>query len=282
MIYLIPAIICSILVSILFKLMKRYELNAFHAIIVNYPVAALLSFVLFKPKISGIEFGNEFFILIILAVLLISIFYFISKSIQTSGIVLTAVAQRLSLIIPVLAAFLVYNENLNNLKIIGLIIGFAAIYTSIPQKKELSVNYNFWYPIIVFLGTGIIDVLFAEVTQFKNLGFTGSLLVVFCLSTILGIIFIIYELITGKYVFSLFSLGCGVLLGILNFGSIFFYLRALVAEPERPSVIFSTLDIGVIAGGTLIGVFIFREFLSTKNKLAVVLAIAAIAILTFS
>ncbi len=282
MIYLLPAIICSVLVSILFKLMKRYELNALHAIIVNYPVAALLCLVLFKPYVSATTAIHHLDLLVPIAVLLISIFYFISKSIQTSGIVLTAVAQRLSLIIPVLAAFLIYQEQLNSLKIIGLIIGFLAIFASLPQKKEAGFKLNIWYPIIVFLGTGIIDVLFNQLTQLKNLAFTGALFIIFCMATILGAAFILYQLFARKYVFSLFSIGCGVVLGILNFGSIYFYVRALAAEPQRPSVIFSTLDIGVITGGTIIGVFIFKEFLSTRNKMAVLLAILAIAILTFS
>jgi drug/metabolite transporter (DMT)-like permease len=70
-------------------------------------------------------------------------------------------------------------------------------------------------------------------------------------------------------------------LGIANFGNILFYIKAHQAIANNPSVVFSSMNIGVIVFGTLVGVFIFREKLSTLNKLGIVLAIIAIAIIYY-
>jgi len=214
---------------------------------------------------------------------MISIFYFISKSIATAGIVRTAIAQRLSLIIPVLAAFLIFNESINNLKIIGLVIGFVAIYTSIPSAgKSKTISGSYWYPLIVFTGTGVIDIFFNMLTQFNGIPFTQSLFHIFCIATVFGMVSLLYQKTTGKLKLQTKAMFAGIVLGILNFGSIYFYIKALATESSRPSVIFSALDIGVIALGSLVGLVLFKERLSGFNKFGLLLAIIAICILTFA
>ncbi len=282
MIYVLIAIFCSVVVSINLKLLKRYYTSAFQAIVFNYPTAATLSFIFFRPAIETPLESDTWLLYFIIAFLLLSIFYFISKSVATSGIVLTAIAQRLSLIIPVASAFLIFGENINSLKIIGLIIGFAAIYASMPQGKWNARNITVWYPLIVFLGTGILDILFNLLTQFKGIAFTTSLFWIFLIATFMGFVSFSYLLITKKKEFQMKALFAGLVLGLFNFASIYFYIKALSIESNRPSVIFSSLDIGVIALGCMAGLLLFKERLSNLNKIGLVLAIISICILSFA
>jgi drug/metabolite transporter (DMT)-like permease len=279
MIFVLFAILCSVTVSINLKLFKRYYTNAYQAIVFNYPTAALLCFYFFKPSFSTIPTINNWLLFFVMALLMLSIFYFISKSISTSGIVLTAIAQRLSLVIPVLAAFLIFNEDLSSIKIIGLGVGLLAICASVPSGKFKSGNIKFWYPVIVFTGTGVLDILFNMITKLKEISFTTALFYIFSIATILGFVSLFK---VRKSKFQLKSVLAGIILGVFNFGSIYFYIKALHLESHRPSVIFSALDIGVIALGSLVGVILFKEKLSQFNKLGLVLAIIAICILTFS
>ena len=282
MIFVLIAIVCSVLVSINFKLLKRYYTNAYQAIVFNYPTAALFCYLVFKPNLSAQPTNQHWLLYIILASLLISIFYFISKSIATSGIVLTAIAQRLSLIIPVLSAFLIFAEVPTLLKIIGLSIGLIAIYASKPSGKINLKDMINWYPIIVFAGTGIIDVLFNFLTKLENISFTVSLFYIFCIATCLGFSSLVYQKIKGTLKFELKAALAGIVLGLLNFGSIYFYVIALQIEKNQPSVVFSSLDIGVIVLGSLVGILLFKEKLSKLNILGIGLAILAIAILNLT
>lgn len=282
MIYVLIAIFCSVIVSINLKLLKRYYTSAFQAIVFNYPTAVLLCFIFFKPSLEMNLDAEKWLLYIIIAFLMLSIFYFISKSIATSGIVLTAVAQRLSLIIPVLSAFLMFNESLTPLKIIGLIVGFLAIYASRPQGKLNTGNIAVWYPLIVFIGTGILDVFFNLIAQFSGISFTTSLFWIFVIATFMGVITLLYLILSGKKEFQFRAMLAGIVLGVFNFGSLYFYIKALALETTRPSVIFSSLDIGVIAIGSMAGLLLFKERLSKLNKIGLVLALIAICILSFA
>src|SRR5690606_23391713 len=187
MFYLVLAIFCSVAVSINLKLLKRYYTNAYQAIVFNYPTAIILIIVFFKTDFALPATSSQSALYVLIAFLMISIFYFISKSIATAGIVRTAIAQRLSLIIPVLAAFLIFNESINTLKVIGLMVGFAAIYASIPSAGKSSAgNKGFWYPLIVFTGTGVLDIFFNMLTQFQGIPFTQSLFFIFCIAAFFG------------------------------------------------------------------------------------------------
>jgi len=283
MIYVFLSICCSVAVSILLKLFKRYEVKSLQAIFWNYIAAIVCSglFLSIKPLTSINELPLVDFAA--LGFLLPFIFIFISVSVRTSGIVRTAVAQRLSLVIPVLAAFLLFGETITILKSVGLLLGFIAISCSIPWNKQTEEQKgNWWYPFIVFAGTGVIDIYFARIAQFKGLPFTSTLYYIFILAAAISLVFAVVGSIRSKTSISLKSFLFGMLLGILNFGSIVFYLKGLHLEADRPSVIFSALDIGVIAGGAIAGLWLFREKLSRLNLLAVLIAAVAIVILTFA
>ncbi len=279
MIYVVIAIICSVIVSINFKLFKRYDTNAYQAIVFNYPPAALLCYFGFKPSLNVSPTSQEWVLFAVIAGLLLSIFYFIGKSIATSGIVLTAIAQRLSLVIPVLSAFLIFSETTTNLKLLGLVIGFTALYASKPSEKANLKQAANWYPIIVFLGTGILDVLFVFLTKLPLISFTGALVYIFVIASFLGFASLFYQYQKGVLRFQLKAALAGVILGVFNFGSIYFYIKALKLESHRPSVVFSSLDIGVIFFGSLVGILLFKEKLTKLNIIGFVLALVAIIIL---
>jgi drug/metabolite transporter (DMT)-like permease len=71
-------------------------------------------------------------------------------------------------------------------------------------------------------------------------------------------------------------------LGIANFGNILFYLKAHQDLATQPSLVFSTMNIGVIILGSAVGVFIFHEKLSRLNYAGIVLALVSILFLYFA
>ena len=71
----------------------------------------------------------------------------------------------------------------------------------------------------------------------------------------------------------------GLLLGAVNFANILFYLRAHRALPDSPSLVFASMNLGVVALGAVAGVALFRERLGRINAAGLLLALAAIALL---
>src|ERR1019366_7821455 len=136
---------------------------------------------------------------------------------------------------------------------------------------------NAWlYLLIVFVGMGLIDVLFKQIAALKTITYSSSLFVVFVLAFIFSLVGLFYQIITKKMRFSWPHILIGWVLGIANFGNILFYLKAHKALASHPSTVFSAMNIGVIVAGALTGLIIFKEKLSLLNKAGLVIAIIAI------
>jgi multidrug transporter EmrE-like cation transporter len=285
MLYVFLSICCSVIVSVLLKLAKRYQIDVFQAITWNYSMAILLTWFFFKPTIPSLQ-NAPVHIYLGLGVLLPLLFMVMAISVRVAGIVRTDVAQRLSLFIPLLASFLIFGDSLNKLKIIGLVIGFAAILCSIPWQKKTAnrrVYSNAWiFLLIIFFGIGIIDILFKQVALFKEVPYTTSLFLIYILAFVIALIVLIFRVLTKKTKFSWPHIMFGWILGVANFGNILFYLKAHTSLSKSPSTVFSAMNIGVIALGTLVGLVVFNERLSILNKVGVALAVIAIVVITIS
>jgi len=283
MIYIILSIFCSVTVAVLLKLAKRYKISIIQAVTFNYLTALTLCFLFFKPDVKIITGTAPWPIYIALAILLPTIFLFLAASVKKLGIVKTDIAQRLSLFIPILAAFFIFKEDFNQLKFIGLGVGFLAIILTFLRKSESkSESGNWFYPIIVFVGFGIIDVLFKQIALHKELPYTTSLFTVFSLAFFVSLIIIIIMIVTKKTKLQLVNIGCGLILGLFNFGNILFYLKAHKALVTNPSTVFAAMNLGVIVVGSLIGILVFKEKLTKLNYFGIALALCAVILITIS
>ncbi|RZK66879.1 MAG: DMT family transporter [Pedobacter sp.] len=283
MIYILLSICCSVTVAVLLKLAKRYQINIIQAVTINYFAALILCYIFFKPDIIIVNASAPWSIYLSLAVLLPSVFLLLAASIRNLGIVKTDIAQRLSLFIPILAAYFIFSEDFNQLKIIGLLVGFPAIFLTFLRKTVQKENQGNWiYPLMVFIGFGVIDVLFKQIALYNLLPYTTSLFVVFCLAFIVSLIIVIVLMIIRKIKIQLVNLACGLVLGLFNFGNILFYMKAHKALSNNPSTVFAAMNMGVIVVGSLIGIIIFKEKLTKINYLGIVLALAAVIFITLS
>src|SRR5690606_28194267 len=107
----------------------------------------------------------------------------------------------------------------------------------------------------VWLGYGTIDILFKQLAK-SGAAFSSSLLLSFILAAVLMFTWLGLRQTT---IWSSRSLASGLLLGLLNFGNIYFYIRAHQTFPDNPTLVFSAMNIGVISVGTLVGAWVFRE-----------------------
>lgn len=285
MLYILLSICFNVTVSIMLKLAKRYHIDVYQAITWNYSMAVILTWIFLKPQLQNLQ-AAPVFTYSLLALLLPALFVILAVSVRLSGIVRTDIAQRLSLFIPIIAAFLLFGEKITPLKSIGIALGFTAIICTIPWGRKTEskrASGNAWlYLLIVFIGMGVIDVLFKQIAAFKAIAYTSSLFIVFVLAFIFSLIGLLYQVITKKMRFSWPHILIGWVLGIANFGNILFYLKAHKALSNQPSTVFSAMNIGVIVAGALTGFIVFKEKLSLLNKAGIVIAIIAIIVIAKS
>lgn len=281
MFYVLLSVLCSVTVAIIIKFARQRGVNYLQLLVWNYPVALILTHFLLKPERHAWTSDLAWHLYIPLGILLPSIFVCIAFSIRFGGIVKTEVAQRLSLFIPLLAAFLFMGEQLQPKNLIGISVGLLAIAFSIGWKKEANRGeVSYWvFPLLVFVGMGIIDILFKQVALLSSMTYMSSLWIVFVIALIIAFVFLGYLLFIKRQAFDKMAIVYGAVLGLFNFGNIVFYMKAHRALPDHPSLVFTAMNIGVIAVGAMVGVLLFREKLSKYNKIGVLLAIISVLLI---
>lgn len=283
MVYVFLSVVCSVLVSVVIKLAKQRGIQHLHLIVWNYPIAVLATLFVLKPQMPAVPFSMfPWSLYLPLGLLLPTIFLCIAYAIQYSGIVKTEIAQRMSLFIPLGAAFFIFDETIGVMKLVGIALGLAALLCSIGWNKRGSTHTGVsWYALAVFLGMGIIDVLFKKVALYKEVSYTAAMLIVFILAMIVAFTLLLFRVVVKKERIQFKAVFWGILVGLFNFGNILFYMKAHQALSNSPSVVFTGMNIGVILLGSLVGVGFFAERLTFLNKIGLVLAVVAVLIIAY-
>jgi multidrug transporter EmrE-like cation transporter len=281
MLFLVLSILCSVIVGVIFKITRKYHAHPTQIIAFNYVVALALCYFTFSPNLNEVDVTAPWSIYIAIGVLLPVVFLFLVASIKNMGIVKTDAAQRLSLFIPILAAWLIFREEFNFYKVIGLIVGFLALLLILRKQSE-NLENKWIFPAVVLVGFGVIDILFKQIALYTTLPYPTSLFVVFCIALMVALLISIYEIGVKKGELEPKSILFGTLVGIFNFGNILFYLKAHKAFAENPSTVFAGMNMGVIILGSLVGLVFFKEKLSKINFIGIFLALIAIVFIVFS
>ncbi|OMQ10576.1 EamA family transporter [[Flexibacter] sp. ATCC 35103] len=281
MLFLVLSILCSVIVGVIFKITRKYNGNPTQIVALNYVTALALCYFTYSPNLAEVNANAPWNIYIAIGVLLPFVFLSLVASIKHMGIVKTDAAQRLSLFIPILAAWLIFKEEFNTYKVIGIVIGFLALLF-ILRKQSGNTQNKWFFPAAVLIGFGVIDILFKQIALYTTLPYPTSLFVVFCISCAVAILISIYEVAVKKVKLEPKNLIFGVLVGVFNFGNILFYLKAHKAFADNPSTVFAGMNMGVIILGSLVGLLFFKEKLSKINFIGIFLALISIILIVIS
>jgi len=283
--FLLLSVLCSVLVSVLLKLAPRQRVDVAQAITWNYAVAGALALWLLDPSLAALRAPQTPWVpLLLLAVALPSIFLVLARSVRIAGIVRSDVAQRLSLLLSLAAAFLWFGEQAVPLKLAGLGLGLLAIVGILhrPGRRAEDGGRRGWpWLLAVWAGFALIDVLLKQIAL-AGVSSLSSLTLCFAIAFVLMLVVQLVRRLRERIVFDRRSLVAGLLLGALNFANILFYVRAHQALPDSPAVVFATMNIGVVALGALVGIFGFGERISGWNRAGLALAVAAIGLIAFA
>lgn len=281
MLFLVLSILCSVIVGVIFKITRKYNGNPTQIVAFNYAVALALCYFSYSPNLAEVDGNAPWSLYIAIGVLLPFVFLSLVASIKHMGIVKTDAAQRLSLFIPILAAWLIFKEEFNSYKVIGIVIGFLALLFILRKQSENSQN-KWFFPAAVLIGFGIIDILFKQVALYTTLPYPTSLFVVFCIALSMAILIAIYQIGFKNVKLESKNILFGALVGIFNFGNILFYLKAHKAFAENPSTVFAGMNMGVIVLGSIVGLVFFKEKLSRINFIGIFLALISIVFIVIS
>lgn len=285
--FLLLSIVLSVSVSVLLKLAPRLKLDIRQAIFVNYMVAALLAAWFLSPNPVSLvrDSLTVWGLLIVLGLGLPFMFWILALSVRSTGVVRTDAAMRLSLLLPLIAAFTWFGEALTPLRIIGVVLGLVAIALIVMRRSRHSLHVGargILLLLTVFVGMGVIDILFKIMARLSSASSTSVLLAAFSLAALASLLAMAWLYSRRKARWKLRHLLAGLVLGALNFGNIVFYIQAHRAVPQNPALVFAAMNIGVIVLSVLVGVLAFREPLSRSNSLGLLLAVLAVVVLAWA
>lgn len=276
------AALCSVLVSILLKFCRAKGFDAFQMIAWNYAIASILSFLWFKPDLAHISIANTpWWLIILLGIILPMIFLCLSKSLQATGILKTEIAQRLSVVLSLLAAYFLFQEQFNQLKIIGIILGVAAVlcvlFSNTATSKSILSNTGTFYLLSVWIGYALVDILLKYTTSL-GLQFPVTLNLMFICAFLISITYLLIK----KVNWTTSNLLAGLLLGCLNFANIALYVKAHILLKDSPAIVFAGMNILVVLLGVVAGLLIFKEKLKGLTMLGLFLGFAGVICLAMA
>lgn len=284
-IYLLLSVVFSTFINLVFKWFSVFKVNKIQAILVNYLVCFSIGFVLSGDFNLLKIIGSDWFkYCIILGSLFVAIFLSMAMTTEKYGVSVNAVSAKMSVIIPVLFAYVYNSERLTIQFVVGILLSLLSIYL-ITKKKQIIIPKKYIYlPIIVFLGSGTIDtsLKLLELNYSNDISINTISYSIFLGAFLVGTIF---YTVKNQFNFSNWSsrnIISGIILGIPNYFSIFFLLTAIKSFSLKSAFVFGINNIGIVLLSTLLSVIIFKEKLTLINKFGVLISVLSIILIAYA
>ena len=289
---LIFTIILSSYLFIAFRIFDKFKVDTTLAIVVNYFVCAITGLI-FEKDIAK-NFNNDilsdwFANAVIIGILFLVTFSVMAFITQRISITVSSVAAKMSFVIPCLVSFLVFKTitNLSVLMIVGILTALLAVVLTTYKKedKEIKEKRNpliHLLPVFLFLMSGFLD----SFINYNNLYLLSSenqprfILYIFSTAFIGGVFVVIYRSVILKIQLNIKSILAGILLGVPNYFSMYYLVRALSDFNNNGAFVYSTYNISIILINTIAGVLFFKEALSKINYMGVVASVVALILLS--
>lgn len=267
LLYLFLSLLSSLSIAVMLKVFEKKGGERVVIIAANYILALVVGYILSDKVVPGVPvlgFG------MVLGLLFFIVFVMYSRAMNVKGITSAVTMGRLSLAIPVTVSILLWGEKPSILDIIALIVVFFIILYWEGKIGKLS---------LILFGLFFLSGLLDSALKYFKMNFPqvddGFFLVIIYGSAMawswsyIGI---------RKIKPGFRDIGRGLLLGVPNFFSSYFILKALQTVPAY--VTFPLINVGMIILSSLIGAKFFDERLGRKKIILVVLGIIAVLLLT--
>ncbi len=287
MIFLLLSILASTITVSYFKVFEKLGVHTLTGIVFNYLACAILgNFVGVSDAVFSTPFWSMdwFPYTVFLGFMFITIFFAIGKTAQQMGVSVSMVSAKLSVVVPILFAVIMYGENVKYLQSFGILLSLIAVYfISKKDQSEKSEHKNLWIlPLIVFVGSGIIDTTLKIIqTHFIPAHSEAHIITMaFTMAFVFGIFVLLYDVNKNKLKITLKNVFWGFMLGIPNYFSMYFLLKTLSAFHSSSAIVFPVNNIGVLAASSLVSILFFKEKMNKFNWYGLSLSVISIILIS--
>lgn len=286
MFYLTLTIVLNVLLFVLLKYFPQRGLDNKQVIVYNYFVCVITGAFVhnYVPDFPSVCRESWFPFALLNGLFFITMFNFIAWNTEHIGITTTSIANKLSLVIPVVFSLVLYNEPLHSLKLAGLLLAIPAIIwisqkDNVQQKNLKSVMLT----ILLFLGSGLLDTYVKYVEHHflpDRRAQQAYVIWTFGTAAVCGVIFLLILKKTGNIIWKHQNVLAGIIMGIPNYFSIY-YLVLLLKDPWLPSSADIPINnIGIVIVSLLVAMTIFKEKMNAVRWRGFLLAVISIILIS--
>jgi drug/metabolite transporter (DMT)-like permease len=290
LVYLLLSVALSSGIFMVFKAVGRLKLELFPVVVINYLTCFLLGNLLLGSEHvlnSEIIQLPGFFPTASMGLIFVGTFVLMGYSTQKAGASMSAMASKMSVVIPVLVAVIFLGESIGIKGIAGVILALVSVYLVSTGSESGLGSMGRFDPVLllVFLGSGMVDtglnlIKYADFKGFNNLQFAS---ITFGGAAVVALGVSVFQLNRWKLFFrqgSFKGIVLGVLLGTINYFSIVAMYAAIDAYQGKTGVFFTLNNIGVLLLTIFLGYFLGEKY-NSKTLVGVFFAIIAILLLGF-
>lgn len=277
MIYLILAITCSSVISIIMRFSERFVRNNMIMFTTNYAVCLILSRV-YMGKINLFTRENGIGIAVALGlfsgILYLTTFVLMQKNMFQNGMMLSSVFGKLGILVPTLMAILIFHEEPAPNQMIGIALAVAAIILINLEKGGIKKGGRRILLLILLISTGVTDSMANIYDKTGNAVLKDHYLFYTFLAAL--ILAVLMALLKNQRL-TLKDVLFGILIGIPNYFSSRFLLLAVGSLPAV--IVYPVFSVGTLIVITAAGMLLFKEKLSNQKKSALILILGALVLL---
>ena len=282
--YMFLTALMATLLYVILKYFATFKINTLHGLTVNYLTAATWSFCLnLNQSTKALDKLNDISLVCLgIGLLFITTFYITSISTERHGIAITSIAGKMSMVIPIAAGFMLYNESVTFFKLIGIILALSAVYISNNKKNGKGINQLTALPLMLFIGSGLVDT-FIKMSQHYLINENNKQLFIagcFGAAGLFGILMTLYLRWTKQIKIELKSIVAGIILGSVNYFSLDFLIQCLSLPDVESSSAFAVINMLVVILSGIFAFLLFKEPPAKTTIAGILLAIVAITILS--
>jgi drug/metabolite transporter (DMT)-like permease len=286
MLYLVLAILLNTAIFSLFKLFPKYKVDNLQALVVNYITCVITgSILLGEFPVNARSLAQPWLPwAALMGTMFISLFSLIAWRIGEDGLTTTTVANKLSLVVPVIFSVWLYDETMSAGEIAGVLIAFPAVYLTTRVKENVKPK-SILFPALLFVGSGLLDTLvkYVEQTHLSDTRIQNEYTIhAFTMASTVGVLWILTQKVRNKIDLHWRNIIAGIILGVPNYFSIYFLIRLLNSDFLQSSAAIPVNNIGIVLLSALVAFLFFKEKISVQRGVGLILSIAAILLIALS
>ena len=284
MLNLLLSILSSSFILVIFKIAGKRQFPALLLVILNYFSASFLGYYLAGTNPTEVIQSTDvqWIPIVLIGSIFVFTFFLIGETTKKSGIAVTTIASKMSFILPVAVSFMIdKNDTITFTKIVLIIAALVAVLLTVYKKNDKK-ERSWLFPLMLFVLLGLADSLvkYMQTTHIKDLQSSSQFsATIFSVSAVLGIVVWLFYGAERKKIFKPSILLLGLLLGVLNFGSLYFLVNALNVLQYNNSIVLGINNLGVVVLSVAIALVVYKEKLMPINKIGIALSIVIVALM---